>query len=682
LKRNWGKYLLIILPIVASLYLLLPTYTASKLEKLEEEAKAKAMRAGNSADSLKIMSDFKKAHGEELKKAKDARLKLGLDLRGGMYVTLEVDVIQLLKESAQKEAIDDIFNEVIDKTYKATSVNDENALEIFLKNFNEIAKPKGKSLINYYDITDLRDASEAKVIENLKRNVADAIEQAQQVIRQRIDKFGVSEPNIQLQGNRRILLELPGVKDQEQMRDLLQTTARLEFKLVRNNQDVVKAFKKIDDYLKNQYIAKNGGVPTLAVKTDSLSSTSTTNTSSTASATTGGNPNNPYEGMPQEAAQKAFKIDHQFTSLFASFIVQGKKENARSDQFFYIGEIPTADYFFRVEKDSIPRMMEVLNRPEFKSIIPFDLEVVVGAKSLTAGDKTAKVDIYEFFALKKEAELMGDVISDANKNVDPTTNGWVVNMGMKSEGAEKWARITGANIDKRIAIVLDGRVYSAPNVISKISGGSSQISGMANSEEAHMLEIVLKAGALKAPVKIIEERIVGASLGEDSIKSGVNASIIAFICVVLFMAIYYSKGGIIANIAVIINVLMTIGIMTALGGSLSLPGIAGIILTIGMAVDANILVYERIREELLRGRTIRASIDEGFSRALNAILDSNVTTFMTGLILYIFGTGFIQGFAITLMIGILTTLFTAIFLSKIMILLTLKDDATTYNFGQ
>lgn len=679
MKRNWGKYSLIILPILASLYLLLPTYTASNLEKLEEDAIARAMKAGNSADSLRIMSEFKKAHGEELKKAKDARLKLGLDLRGGMYVTLEVDVIQLLKESAQKEAIDDIFNEVIDKTYKATAVNDENALEIFLKNFNEIAKPKGKSLINYYDITDLRDASEAKVIENLKRNVADAIEQAQQVIRQRIDKFGVSEPNIQLQGNRRILLELPGVKDQEQMRDLLQTTARLEFKLVKNNQDIVKAFKKIDDYLKNQYLAKNGGAPVPAVKTDSLSQESTTNTSS---ATTGGNPNNPYEGMPQEQAQKAFKIDHQFTSLFASFIIQGTKENARSDQFFYIGEVPTAEYFFRIEKDSIPKMMEILNRPEFKSIVPFDLEVVVGAKSLTAGDKTAKVEIYEFFALKKDAELMGDVISDANKNVDPTTNGWVVNMGMKSEGAEKWARITGANIGKRIAIVLDGRVYSAPNVISKISGGSSQISGMANSEEAHMLEIVLKAGALKAPVKIIEERIVGASLGEDSIKSGINASLIAFICVVLFMAIYYSKGGIVANIAVIINVFMTIGIMTALGGSLSLPGIAGIILTIGMAVDANILVYERIREELVRGRTIRAAIDEGFSRALNAILDSNVTTFMTGLILYIFGTGFIQGFAITLMIGILTTLFTAIFLSKIMILLTLKDDATTYNFGQ
>lgn len=679
MKRNWGKYLLIILPILASLYLLLPTYTASNLEKLEEEAIAKAMKASNSADSLRIMSDFKKAHGEELKKAKDARLKLGLDLRGGMYVTLEVDVIQLLKESAIKEATDDIFNEVIDKTYKATAVNDENALEIFLKNFNEIAKPKGKSLINYYDITDLRDASEAKVIENLKRNVADAIEQAQQVIRQRIDKFGVSEPNIQLQGNRRILLELPGVKDQEQMRDLLQTTARLEFKLVKNNEDIVKAFKKIDDYLKNQYLAKNGGAPAPTVKADSLSTESATNTSS---ATTGANPNNPYEGMPQDQAQKAFKIDHQFTSLFASFIVQGKGENSRSDQFFYIGEIPTADYFFRIEKDSIPKMMEILNRPEFKSIIPFDLEVVVGAKSLTAGDKTAKVEIYEFFALKKDAELMGDVISDANKNVDPTTNGWVVNMGMKSEGAEKWARITGANIGKRIAIVLDGRVYSAPNVISKISGGSSQISGMANSEEAHMLEIVLKAGALKAPVKIIEERIVGASLGEDSIKSGLNASLIAFICVVLFMAIYYSKGGVIANIAVIINVLMTIGIMTALGGSLSLPGIAGIILTIGMAVDANILVYERIREELLRGRTIRAAIDEGFSRALNAILDSNVTTFMTGLILYIFGTGFIQGFAITLMIGILTTLFTAIFLSKIMILLTLKDDATTYNFGQ
>ena len=254
---------------------------------------------------------------------------------------------------------------------------------------------------------------------------------------------------------------------------------------------------------------------------------------------------------------------------------------------------------------------------------------------------------------------------------------------MNSEGSEKWASITGANVGKRIAVVLDGNVYTAPNVNQKITGGNSQISGMANAKEANLLEIVLKAGALKAPVKIIEEKVVGASLGEESIADGFNSTLFAFGLVILFMIFYYSRAGLVADISLIVNILIIFTILASLGGTLSLPGIAGIVLTLGMAVDANILIFERVREELYKGRSLRSAIDEGFSKAMSAIFDSNITTFMTGLILYYVGTGLIRGFALTLMIGILSTLFTAILVSRSLIELQLSGDGkSSFSFGQ
>lgn len=677
MNKNLGKFALVGLPIIVAVILLFPTYRAIDLEKKEEKAYAEAKLKTNRADSLSIINNFKEKYGDALKSAKDNKLKLGLDLRGGMYVTLEVDVVQLLKESAQKEAIDGIFDEVIEKTHYEALSSDEDAFKIFQRNFDAIARPKGKSLISYYDLGNSKEISEEKIKEGLQKNISEAIEQAQQVIRQRIDKFGVSEPNIQLQGNRRIMLELPGVKDQEQMRNLLQTTARLEFKLVRNNQNLVRAYRKIDEMLKNQSLRKNGVMPDLteAVMPDS------TKLDTAAKAK---NPKDPYAGMPKEQAQKQYKIDHQFTSLFATLYVSGQEDNRKTQMVDYTVDAPEGDYMFRIEKDSIDKFNEIMSRSDVKNLIPFDMEVAIAAKAEGASSKQKqKIEIFDMYGLKKESELVGDVITDAAKNIDPTTNAWIVNMSMNTDGAEKWARITGANLKKRIAIVLDGRVYSAPTVQSKITGGSSQISGMANSEEAHLLEIVLKAGALKAPVKIIEERVIGASLGEDSIASGLKASMLAFLLVVVFMMLYYNKGGIIADIAVIINVLLILSVMTILKGTLSLPGIAGIILTIGMAVDTNILVFERIREELATGKTLRSSIDVGFSRALHAIIDSNVNSFMTGMILYFMGSGFITGFALTLMIGILTTLFTAIVVSRAMIEISISSAGTTYfNFGQ
>lgn len=699
LKKYFGKILLVVVPVIAAIVLLYPTYQASKLEEKEAQAIAKAKQATNSTDSLAIMKAFKKQYGEALKTAKARRLKLGLDLRGGMYVTMEVDVVKLIEETAQRETIDEIFKDVIAKTRNEAAKSDEAAMNIFLRYFNNIARPQGKSLLNYFDVGDLRDASEDKIIASLNESIDKAIDQAQEVIRQRIDQYGVSEPNIQKQGSRRIMLEFPGVTNQDEMRSLLQTTARLEFKLVRNYKEIVQAFYKIDKMLSNKIKAGKGLIEEPiaeldALKADTLkveqpktkqdtaklaqsSDTTKTDTTKTDKDTV----NDPYAGLPPEEAQRRYALDHPFTTLFSTFFVPGQNQNIvpiyyTSDQF------PDGEYIFRIPKDSIPKLLVMLSRPDVAALIPADLEIAIDAKPDTRLLQRQNIEIFDFYALKKEPELTGEVISNARASFDPTTNQPVVLMSMNSDGAESWARITGANLKKRIAIVLDGRVYSAPTVQSKITGGNSQITGMANAEEARLLEIVLNAGALKAPVQIIEERVVGPSLGEDSIRSGLNASLIAVILVVLYMIMYYGVGGALADFAVLLNVSLILSVLAALGGTLTLPGIAGIILTIGMAVDANVLIFERIREELDNGRSMRSAIDEGYRKALSAIIDSNVTTFFTGAILYFLGTGPIQGFALTLMIGILGTLFTAIVVTRAIIEIFMTKGVASFDIGQ
>lgn len=692
--------MLVVVPLLAALWALYPTYEASRLEELRTEAYSKASKAATPAESLAVIDNFKAKYGEDLASAKEKSLKLGLDLRGGMYVTLEVDIVRLIEESALKETIDETFEQVIEKTKKDAASSDEQVIDIFLKNFNSIARPKGKSLISYFDISDSREITEDKIVEKLQSDAKGAIEQAQEVIRQRIDKYGVAEPNIQVQGTSRIVLELPGVKDELEMRNLLSTTARLEFKLLKNSDEIVSVFQKIDRTLAGKPVdepkeaitttdttnvvsadttkaVKSGDTTNVANKDDKDTTKAEVKTD-----TSKKDPNNPYAGLSKEQAAKKYKQDHQFTSLFITYYSAG--ENSRLQPVDYTTEtLPKGNYIFQIPKDSVDKFEAILEKPEIKVLIPADLQIALAAKAQemrTAENK--KFELFDMYVLKAESELVGDVITNAQKNIDPSTNAWIVQMSMNEEGAEKWARITGANIGKRIAIVLDGRVYSAPNVMNKISGGSSQISGMANAKEANLLEIVLKAGALKAPVKIVEERIVGASLGEDSINAGLHAGLVAAFLVVLFMALYYSKAGMVADFAVLFNVLLIIAVLASLKATLTLPGIAGIILTIGMAVDANVLIFERIREELYKGRTLRGAIDEGFGKAYSAIIDSNITTGITAFILYYLGSGTIQGFALTLLIGICSTLFTAIMVSRGIIEVMVSNGATDFNFGQ
>ncbi len=681
---------------------MLPSYQAGNLESKFKEYHERAIKAGNPADSLKIMEEFKNSYGADLEGSKKNQLKLGLDLRGGMYVTMEVDVVKLIEESAQRESIDEIFTQVLDKTRNEVKTSDQEPIDIFLNNFNSIARPKGKTLISYFDVGDIRDASEEKIIEKLKKDAADAIDQAVEVIRQRVDQYGVAEPNIQKQGNNRIVLELPGVENDVQMRALISTTARLEFNLVRNNADIVRAFGKIDNYLAIRASGKSIPVAdTNAIVADTTNkevvvkdmpankdttakdSAQLASTDSTKMDTTKADSANPYAGLSEDQIRVKHVKDHPFTSLFATYYVP-QQENANWTPFYYTtDQIPDVGEFnFRISKDSMARFNEILNRPEIKTFLPLDLKIAIEAKPDQRILKQNNIEIYDFYSLKREPELTGDVIVDASQSHDPTTNAPVVNMSMNDEGSEKWARITGANLKKRVAIVLDDRVYSAPVVQTKITGGRSQISGSTNTAEARLLEVILKAGALKAPVTIVEERVVGPSLGQDSINAGVLASLIAFLFVIVYMITYYNKAGMIADLSVLINISLIIAILTAMKGTLTLPGIAGIVLTMGMAVDANVLIFERIREELSKGRSLRSAVDEGFSKALSAIIDGNITTGITAFILMSLGTGPIQGFATTLLIGIITTLFTGILISKAIIEISISKGASEFSFGQ
>jgi SecD/SecF fusion protein len=671
-KGLLGKWLIIILPLVAAGILLFPTFRASQLDKQRQEL----VNAKNET----ALAAFDKENGEALRKAKESRIKLGLDLQGGIYVTLEVDVVRLLEESAMREAVDDIFLEVIEKTRQQVEVESgDDVLPVFLKNFDAIARPKGRKLFSYFDTGDNRDLSEDAIIKRLERNITEAIDQAMEVVRQRIDKYGVSETTIQKQGTRRIVLELPGVNNESEVRSLLQTTARLEFKLVRNNVQIVRSFYAIDQLLKNK------GVNAAASTTGSVAaSTATAQAASTATvASNDSTKKDPYAGLTDDQKRAKFKKDYPFTSLFATFFnpPEGAQNRQPVPVIYEKNEFPEGEYTFQIADEQLAEYEKIMARNDVRRIVGNEYQAMISAKPDPFYEKQG-VKIYYIYGLLAKSELTGDVIADAQATFDPTSNTPMVTMDMNADGAATWARITGANIKKRIAIVLDERVYSAPTVQNKITGGRSQITGSSNIEEARLLEIVLKAGALKAPVKIVEERVVGPSLGEDSIRKGIISSVISALLVVLFMIIYYATAGVLADIAVTVNVIIIIAVLAAFAGTLTLPGIAGLILTFAMAVDTNILVFERIREELHRGRSLRAAVDEGFKRAFNAILDSNITTMITGAILFYLGTGPIRGFAVTLMIGIVVTLFTGITLSKVFFELILSRGATSFNLGQ
>jgi preprotein translocase subunit SecD len=555
-------------------------------------------------------------------KDREKRVKLGLDLQGGMRVVLEVNTGKLIEKLAKNP--DEIFRNVLAEAQTESERTDEPVVDIVARKFSE----KGIRLSRYFGT--IRDDDD-QILSDLSKSAEDAVNRALEIIRNRVDQYGVSEPSLQRQGSRRIIVELPGVAREEEAKKLLQGTALLEFRIVRDADFTFPIMQKIDDVLAGKMLD--------SLKVDSLKKETeiTSADTSVASADT--------TAPEDELSEEEFRQQHPFFSI-ALLDPQGRSADA---------------YVKAEDRDKLELM---LNRPDVQKVIPNNVEFKYQAR---AQEDAEGNEFFVMYMVNKEPELTGGVITDAMANIDPNTSAPIVTMTMNSEGATEWARITGANVNKRIAIMLDGGIFSAPVVKGKIPGGRSQIEGMADLNEAKLLEIVLKAGALPAPVDIIEERSVGPSLGEDSINNGFISVIIGYIVVAFFMIIYYKRAGTIASAALIFTVLFTLGILAGFSATLTLPGIAGIILTIGMSVDSNVLIYERIREELATGKTVKASIDSGFRRANSAIIDSNLTTFITGIILYQFGTGPIQGFALTLMIGIAASLFSALVIARLVL---------------
>jgi len=584
-----------------------PDYTKEQVEQLVTLAD----------DSIKVADP-------SILNAKKKRVKLGLDLQGGMRVVLEVNTGKMLEKIANNP--DDVFKKVLKEAQKEAEITDEPIVDLITKKL----QARNIRLSRYFGTIRQEDD---EIVKDLSKSSEDAVNRAMEIIRNRIDQYGVSEPSISRQGSRRIIVELPGVAKEEEAKQLLQGTALLEFRLVKDAQLTFPIMQRIDDVLARRN--ESGIKDSLGNDVASLDSTkkAVDTTSTTANDTT------------KKLSPEEFKKQHPFFSVAVL--------NPQSS---------VADAY--VNQDDKSKIQYWLSLPDVQRVIPDNVEFVFDAKPIKTQDSKK---IFRMYLVNKAPELTGSVVTNANANLDPTTNAPVVNMEMNSEGATEWARITGANVNKRIAIMLDGVVFTAPNVKNKITGGRSQIEGSENIEEAKLLEIILKAGALPAPVDIIEERVVGPSLGQDSVSNGLNSTYIAFIVVSFFMMFYYRQAGINASITLFFIILFLIGILAAFQATLTLPGIAGIVLTMGMAVDANVLIYERIREEIATGKTMKASVDGGFRHAYAAIIDTHVTTFITGIILYEFGTGPVQGFALTLMIGIVTTLFGALVISRLLL---------------
>jgi SecD/SecF fusion protein len=632
MKEYRFKLILILAAIALSIYLLYPTfqdYQNSKKLTTELEAKRNEIKKLNPDLSkeqveklVTLAEDSIKIADPSILEARKKRVKLGLDLQGGMRVVLEVNTGKLLEKIANNP--DDIFKKVLAEAQAEALKTDESVVDILGRKFKE----RNIRLSRYYGTIRQDDA---EIMGELKKSAEDAVNRAMEIIRNRVDQYGVSEPSISRQGSRRIIVELPGVAKEEEAKQLLQGTALLEFRLVKDAELTYPIMQRIDDVLakRNQSGVKDSLGNEVAALDTAKKVTDTTSAADTT----------------KQLSEEEFKAQHPF---FTAAVL-----NPQS---------PYADAY--VSKDDRNKITYWLSLPEVQKVIPDNVEFVFSAKPINSKDGK---QIFIMYLVNKTPELTGGVVTNAQANIDPNTSSPIVNMEMNSEGATDWARITGANIGKRIAIMLDGVVFTAPNVKGKIPGGRSQIEGSENIEEAKLLEIVLKAGALPAPVDVIEERIVGPSLGQDSISAGVNSALIGYIAVGLFMIFYYRQAGINATITLLFIILTLLGILAGFQATLTLPGIAGIVLTMGMAVDANVLIYERIREELATGKTMKASIDSGFSRAYSAIIDSNITTFITGIILYQFGTGPVQGFALTLMIGIATTLFGALVVSRVML---------------
>ena len=595
--------------------------------------------------------------GYTFKQVQNQEINLGLDLKGGMNVMLQVQLEDLVKALSGNNNTPE-FNKAVELA-KQRSVNSQSDfITLFAEAWKETSG--GQRLSRVFGTYEMRDrikpeSSDEEVISVIKGEASSAVENSFNVLRNRIDRFGVTQPSIQKIGNTgRILVELPGVKEPERVRKLLQGTASLEFWTTYYNQEIYPYLQEANTLLA-QTVASDStlasavnGAAAAAVKSASPSD------STAASATDTSSLVSEEIKAQQKASDEADMAAYMKANpLFAVLSPSQMRDNA------CIGYASAADTAL---------VNKYLNLPEVAALFPPEFRPMwsVNPSTYVQGG-----NIYELIAIKASsrdghAPLDGGVVTDARVDYDSNRGGTPgVSMSMNAEGANVWARLTKDNIGRQVAIVLDGTVYSYPTVNSEISGGSSSITGNFSIEEATDLTNVLKSGKLPAPATIVQEQVVGPSLGAESINAGMISFILAFCLVLIYMILFYKGAGIAADIALLTNVVLLAGTLSAFGAVLTLPGIAGLVLTLGMAVDANVIIYERIKEELKAGKGMEKAVHDGYANAYSAIIDGQVTTILTGLVLFFFGSGPIKGFATTLIIGIVTSLLTSIFITRL-----------------
>jgi len=577
-------------------------------------------------------------------------IPLGLDLKGGMNVTLEISVVDLVR-AMSGFSTDSTFNSAIRLALKNQKSSQDDFVTLFGKAF-ETVDPNAK-LAAIFNTLDLRDkvnfnSSNADVLKVIRTESNSAVDNSFQILRTRIDRFGVSQPNIQqLQTKGRILIELPGIQDPKRVRKLLQGTANLEFWETHENSEVYPFLLEANKRLREiKELAKSGSTvldsTKLVAKSDSAKASDLLSEIK-------------KQGKDSLAAGSSEEISKNFP-LFAVL----SPSTSRDGQLF---RGPIVGYSHSKDTAAVS---QYLNMPQIKSIFP---RTMLFRWSAQPTEKEG--NFFQLIALKVtnrdgRAPLDGGSVVDARQDFGQNKASSVVDMNMNAEGAKIWQRMTRENVGKSVAVVLDNYVQSFPTVQGEIPNGRTEISGHFTVEEAKDLANMLKSGKMPASAKIVQEEIVGPTLGQESIQSGMYSFIAAFILVLAYMLFFYSKGaGLAANMALVVNLFFLVGILACLGAVLTLPGIAGIVLTMGMAVDANVLIYERIEEEVRAGKGPRIAVKDGFNHALSAIIDGHVTSLLTGIVLYMFGSGPIKGFASTLIIGIITSLFTAIFITRL-----------------
>ena len=609
------RFLLIGLVLIWGLWSLWPTI---KFQNLSSEEKNSLLEQGR------------------LESIESKVIKQGLDLKGGMYIVLEVDLPTLVENLA--------INKDKKLTSVLSSVRDDISIQPEADFFNlfsqKVETKKLKLSRYYYDFGSSTD----NIITSLKVEAEDAINRVLEILQNRIDQFGVAEPTIQKQGTQRIIVELAGVQNSERARALLESTALLEFYLVKDVTTTNDFMIKIDQLLK-----KDKSLSNVAKDMDSAED----------------------KDEPDPNNDKAVSV----SELFGGAESSGESDSAIVNQDMF-AERPFSSLLrslgnsIGVPEKNAFAVKKLLERPEVDDrLASIGANFLFGHKAEEYALNDGSVEkMYTLYLLDDQAELTGGVVEEAKANLGPqgTTSAGqpIVNLSMNSDGARKWAIMTGSNIGRQVAIVLDNKVHMAPNIREKISGGGTLIEGFANIDEAKDIAIVLRAGALPAPVDIIEERVIGPSLGADSVRSGTQSVLIGLTIVLIFMLLYYRTAGSIADFALIWNLVLVLAILASLQATLTLPGIAGLILTVGMSIDANVIIFERIREELDKGKTAKAAIDGGYNRALTTIIDANMTTLIAALVLWQFGTGPIRGFATVLFWGILISMFTAIFVTR------------------